>query len=483
MKIVNLVAENVKKLTAIDITPNDNLVMVTGKNGAGKSSVLDCIVMALCGGRSIPQVPIKKGKDKGKIVIDLGDHQITRSFTKEGSYLKIVARDGVAMKSPQKFLDTIVGNISFDPLEFLNNEEKKQRDILLNLIGVNVDALDKEDERLREERKVIGRELNTFESQIKAIKSPPEHTPDEEISATDLTDKLQDAMTFNSSIQADTIANENIRESAKREIQDVKNKTERIAAIMMEVKNLEEDIVRLNQTVSEKKEQYIAKKKEIAERVPIDIDEIRKEIASIGILNQAVRIKKDWLRLKGDVAASKKRYDQWSEKIAKITSDRADMLSKAKMPVAGLSFDDGGLLYNGIPLAQASDGEKLMVSLGISMAINPTLKVLRIKDGSLLDQSNRKIINDMIHDKDYQLWFETVGVDSEVGILIEEGEIIKVDGVPAAPSPARAEISSESKPDSPKEVNETMPQDVIDDFPDVTQAPQPTPDPNPNIDW
>ncbi|PIQ72342.1 hypothetical protein COV86_03525, partial [Candidatus Roizmanbacteria bacterium CG11_big_fil_rev_8_21_14_0_20_35_14] len=121
MKIINLQVENIKKLTAIDITPTDNMVLITGPNGAGKSSVLDSIVMALCGSKSIPAVPIKKGSDKGKVILNLGDYTITRSFTKDNSYLKIENSAGSSITSPQKFLDRIVGNISFDPLDFLNN--------------------------------------------------------------------------------------------------------------------------------------------------------------------------------------------------------------------------------------------------------------------------------------------------------------------------------------------------------------------------
>lgn len=49
MKIVSLTAENVKKLTVVEITPAGNLVQITGKNGQGKSSVLDAIWWALAG--------------------------------------------------------------------------------------------------------------------------------------------------------------------------------------------------------------------------------------------------------------------------------------------------------------------------------------------------------------------------------------------------------------------------------------------------
>ena len=104
------------------------------------------------------------------------------------------------------------------------------------------------------------------------------------------------------------------------------------------------------------------------------------------------------------------------------------------MPVSGLSFDESEIFYNEIPLAQCSDGEKLMVSLGISMALNPDLRVLRIKDGSLLGPKNMEILKQTVQEKDYQLWIERV-MDKEgynnngkVGIFIEEGEITEVEG-------------------------------------------------------
>lgn len=40
MKIIKLTAENVKKLRAVEITPTGDLVEITGRNGAGKTSVL-----------------------------------------------------------------------------------------------------------------------------------------------------------------------------------------------------------------------------------------------------------------------------------------------------------------------------------------------------------------------------------------------------------------------------------------------------------
>ena len=53
MQIVELRAENVKRLSAVTIRPTGPVVEITGKNEAGKSSVLDSIWMAL-GGAEVP---------------------------------------------------------------------------------------------------------------------------------------------------------------------------------------------------------------------------------------------------------------------------------------------------------------------------------------------------------------------------------------------------------------------------------------------
>jgi len=218
MKIINLQVENIKKLTAIDITPTDNMVLITGPNGAGKSSVLDSIVMALCGSKSIPAVPIKKGSDKGKVILNLGDYTITRSFTKDNSYLKIENSAGSSITSPQKFLDRIVGNISFDPLDFLNNEKLKQRNLLLKLLSVDVDELDKKEKDIRNERIIVGRKVKLLEAQHRNGDYYPEVKTTVEVSLSNLSTKLKKAIEWNALIEHDEAASENLKTAAKQDI-------------------------------------------------------------------------------------------------------------------------------------------------------------------------------------------------------------------------------------------------------------------------
>jgi len=79
LQIVNLKAENYKRLVAVDISPSGNIVTLSGRNAQGKSSVLDAIWAALAGGdasRATKQ-PIRDGQDSASVTLDLGEYIVT----------------------------------------------------------------------------------------------------------------------------------------------------------------------------------------------------------------------------------------------------------------------------------------------------------------------------------------------------------------------------------------------------------------------
>jgi hypothetical protein len=57
----------------------------------------------------------------------------------------------------------------------------------------------------------------------------------------------------------------------------------------------------------------------------------------------------------------------------------------------------------------------------IKLAFNPKLRVL-IRDASLLDQDNLRLIGEMAAERDAQVWLERVEVDDATTIVIEDGE-------------------------------------------------------------
>ncbi|MGB9903497.1 MAG: AAA family ATPase, partial [Desulfotomaculales bacterium] len=139
MKIIRLQAENIKKLKAVEIVPEGNVVKITGKNEQGKTSVLDAIWWALAGTKNIQEQPIRKGENKANVTLDLGDLIVTRTFTPTGSYLKVENKDGATFKSPQAMLDKLIGELTFDPLAFAKSDSKKQVETLLKVVKIQPD--------------------------------------------------------------------------------------------------------------------------------------------------------------------------------------------------------------------------------------------------------------------------------------------------------------------------------------------------------
>ena len=117
-------------------------------------------------------------------------------------------------------------------------------------------------------------------------------------------------------------------------------------------------------------------------------------------------------------------YQELTDGLAAIDRQKAEGLAAAKMPIDGLSFDNDGVTYQGIPFKQCSAAEQLRVSVAMAMALNPQVRVIRITDGSLLDSDNMRLIEEMAAANDYQCWVERVSDSAEgVGIYIEDGRV------------------------------------------------------------
>src|SRR5690349_1615636 len=157
MKIVGLIAENVKKLSVVEIRPTNNLVQITGKNGSGKTSCLDAIWWALAGTSNIQAEPIRRDATEARIVLDLGEIIVKRTFKRrmvevdgkeveQGYTTSIVVEnaDGSRFPSPQKMLDGLLGTLSIDPLAFANMDSRAQFETLKRFVpGVDFDAIEK----------------------------------------------------------------------------------------------------------------------------------------------------------------------------------------------------------------------------------------------------------------------------------------------------------------------------------------------------
>ncbi|HJX49858.1 MAG TPA: AAA family ATPase [Candidatus Nanoarchaeia archaeon] len=415
MKILELSIRNLRKIEAIDISPTGNVIKIEGPNNQGKSTVLDSIFLTLGGGK-IPDGVIKDGKDKSVIFLKFGDYIVKKTITAINTYLSVETKDGMKLKNPQTFLSDLVGKIAFDPMEFMRMDSKKQVDILKKVTGVEekINKLKDEESASMEERKLVGREKDKLTILCKD-KIDPVNEP---VSTSDIVTEIKRLTKTRDSLidqrkEAEQLKSVYVENCAK--IEELEN----------QIKSLKESNV--------KTETYL--KSINFKSVNQQITDIENDINQKNILlenqdkvNNDYAKYKEYMQHKKEYEEVEKNYISLDKKVESIREEIKKTLSSNKLPVENLEINDNDeLLYEGHSFANTCDSSKLKVSVSICMKLNPKLKVILIREGSLLDDSSLKEIQDIANKEDYQIWIEKVcsEKDDENAIYIVEGEIKK----------------------------------------------------------
>lgn len=114
---------------------------ITGKNGVGKTSILEAIKSVFKSGNDATL--ITKGADEGEVVLVLDDGtQINKTFSNGKATTKVFDADGLKMAKPTPFLDSIADLISINPVTFLTADKKDRTNILLESMPLKVSQTD-----------------------------------------------------------------------------------------------------------------------------------------------------------------------------------------------------------------------------------------------------------------------------------------------------------------------------------------------------
>lgn len=491
-RIVSLQVENVKRLTAVHIVPgDDNCVLLGGKNAAGKSSVLDSIQMALGGKSVFPDRPLRDGATAGSVRVDLGNLIVERRFTESGSTLKVLSAEGASFNSPQKILDELYCRLAFDPLKFLDLKPAEQAATLIQLLGIDTSAIDTEYKEVYEERTAVNRLLKESEADVARLPAilNEDQLPEVKPDPADLMNRLNEAMRVRDLYKADDDLLAKLREQdaaaivRRSEIEsDISGHSSRYEAISVEAQKKDiadrhelvrrqqreiaemqarhaDELIKFNANVTDAcvaREQSMSDQlaalnakllvhdNEIAERLNKitelevkarkpheDIDQLREAITTANAQCAAWDGVVSKRRAEATLRQRQKESDSLTRELEALTERKREMLAAANYPIKGLAVsEDGTVLFEGVPFSQSSRAQQIRTSVAIGLAMNPSLRVLLIRDGSLLDDDNLEIVRQMADTADAQIWIERVGNKDESAIIIEDGHIAGVEPVP-----------------------------------------------------
>lgn len=422
MKIVSLTSENVKRLSAVHIEPNGNLVVIGGKNGAGKTSVLDSICYALGGKGAVPSQPIRKGAESASIVVELDDLIVKRRFTSSGSTLTVESREGAKYPSPQAMLDKLVGRLSFDPLEFSRMKPDQQAATLRDLVGIDHRELDMKRKIAFEKRTAVNRDVNALAANLAAA---PRHddVPEAEVSVSELLKELEAAQATNRARSDAQTEARSAEQTAAGCVANIKRQVLRMEELERQLADAKATLEQMHNDRAELDKQA-AKMKAAADAMPtIDCNPLHAKINTAESTNRKVRENAKRAEIAASLESKRKAADKLTAEITNIDLTKETDLRNAAFPIEGLGFSVDGVTFGGLPLEQASSAESTSISAAIGIAANPELRVMLIRNGSLFDDESMMRLVDIADEKDTQVWIERVGEGAECSVIIEDGAV------------------------------------------------------------
>jgi len=431
-RLTKLHVENFKRIQAVEFQPEGNVTIVGGMNEQGKSSLLDSISVLLQGKAAKIPEPVRKGSKKatitGEILVDEWDAfenmTITRTITAAGNwYVKVQDKDGKAFKSPEGMLREIFGE-PVDPVEFVRMTSAERVETLKRITGLDFSEMDAKRKELYDERTLVGREGKQIEGSIKGMDAYYSEAPKEKVSVTALLEELARIQTDN-------------RENDKKK--DVLDKIDpEIKSAKQRLEDMKEDLKRIQQKINDAEifigglyDDKIKLEKEVKGLVYADEQEIKDKIARVEETNNKIDSNAKFKEEGKKLDTKKSEYQALTSKIDGIDAAKQKQLSEINFPIDGLSFNESDVLYNDLPFdaKQLSSEELLRVSFAIAIAARPNLKNVLIREGSLLDDNNLKLIGKMAEDAGIHCFIEVVGDDAEKATILIENGAIKGTGV------------------------------------------------------
>ena len=410
VKIHNLEIENVKRVKAVMVEPTLNgLTVIGGKNGQGKTSVLDSIAWALGGNHYKPSNPKRVDSVIDPIIkIQLDNGYIVERKGEKGT-LKVIDPSG--KKAGQALLDSFVEQFAINLPKFMDMNNKDKLKALLNTVpglGDKLTELEQKELELYNERRTIGQ---IRDQKVHFAKEQPfyKEVGTELISANELLKEHQDILARNGENQRkrDNLANLQKEERMlANQIEDVRKK---LAELQEKYEKVIDDIEIANTSV--------------ADLIDESTEELELNIKNIEETNRMVRANQERERAEKEADSYREKYDSLSDDIESIRQERMELLNGANLPLKDLSVENGAITYKGQPWDNMSGSQQLIVATAIVRKLNPNCEFVLVDKLEQMDLDTLKDFGAWLESEKLQAIATRVSTGDECQIIIEDGYV------------------------------------------------------------
>lgn len=409
VKINSLELENVKRIKAVKLEPSPNgLTVIGGKNGQGKTSVLDSIAWALGGDRYRPSAAQRDGSViPPTLHITLSNGLVVERKGKNAD-LKVIDPDG--RKSGQQLLNEFISQLALDLPRFMEANNKDKANILLQIIGVGdkLFELERREKELYNQRHAVGQIADQKRKFAAEMVFYPD-APAELVSASELIRQQQDILARNAENQ---------------------RKRENMRSIETKAESLQSDIDRLRAEMQRLESQLTnaLADLEIARKDALFLQdestaELEKNIAEIDEINVKVRANLDKEKAEDDTKEYAAQYNVLTAQLDDVREEKLALLNGAELPLPGLSVEDGELTYNGHKWDSVSGSDQLKIATAIARKINPQCGFVLVDKLEQMDIDTLREFGAWLEGEGLQVIATRVSTGDECSVIIEDGYV------------------------------------------------------------
>lgn len=423
-------------------------VEITGRKGAGKTSVIDAIRYALTNSSSRDWI-IKNGETEGEIIVETDSGlSIDRKARSNKADFVSVKENGNKVTKPETFLKTIITPLQLNPVEFTQMTKNEQNRAILDLIEFDWDlnwikeqfgeipqGVDYEQNILQvlndiqaengvyfQSRQDVNREIRNKRAFVADIaKDIPAGYDAEKWKNYDLSAKYSELMKIkdeNSKIERARAFKDNYNNKirgleANKEIdisaaeksinaeRDSLNST--ISRLTAEIQSANEKLLALDNKLQDKikiaEANFNVAKAKLDSDIGIANKFINLEIKSTATLQNEIDTAETMIKhlneydrmknMQNEIENLQARSEEFTRKIELARTLPGTILQTATLPVEGLTVENGIPLINGLPISNRSDGELLELCVDIAINNPSGLQIILIDGAEKLDDTSR----------------------------------------------------------------------------------------------
>lgn len=447
VSIASLELENVKRVRAVELQPNEKgLTVLGGRNGQGKTSVLDAIAYALGGERMRPDRVTRDGSaTPAKMRVELSNGIVCE---RKGKNSSLTVTDTTGMKGGQRLLDEFIGEFALNLPKFLNMSDREKADYLLKTLGI-ADQLADADRKVAEanaERTEIGRRARAAR---KMAEDSPFHegVPGETLDVSALLDEQMFAHETNQAI-----------EFKRREVEAKRAESERMAA---EVERLARELADATErmAIASSRSETVTGELEgleadLANMEPADEQAAAEAVREAEAVNEMVRQNTARAEMLADADRLDGEYRAAGARVAKAKEELLSLLADADLPLDGLAVEEGVLRFNGSAWGDMSGSEQLRVATAIVRELKPECGFVLVDKLEQFDPQQLAEFGEWASGQGLQVIGTRVAVDDTCTVVIEDGRVVggdkpdatDADGADEASQPTEAETIAKPEP-------------------------------------